>query len=147
MGDGCTTTPAIQKPSAQKTASTPLQSVLIQVAATPPNMTGIGALPDLEQNVGPLAASLALYSSKPNDSTAMEALLDQIIGSTDRSPESCTGRRDWCGCCQEPANHEHLNGSRRLKAKRTSHTKRPSNKKPPPEGWLNQRSMNEVKAQ
>jgi hypothetical protein len=110
-------------------------------------MTGIGALPDLEQNVGPLAASLALYSSKPNDSTAMEALLDQTIGSTDRSPESCTGRRDWCGCCQEPANHEHLNGSRRLKTKRTSHTKRPSKKKPPPEGWLNQRSMNEVKAQ
>jgi hypothetical protein len=147
VGDGCTTTPAIQKPSAQKTASTPLQSVVIQVAAIPPNTTGIGALPDLEQNVGPLAASLALYSSKPNDSTAMEALLDQTIGSTDRSPESCIGRRDWCGCCQEPANHEHLNGSRRLKAKRTSHTKRPSNKKPPPEGWLNQRSLNGVKAQ
>jgi hypothetical protein len=110
-------------------------------------MTGIGALPDLEQNVGPLAASLALYSSKPNDSTAMEALLDQTIGSTDRLPESCIGRRDWCGCCQEPANHEHLNGSRRLKAKRTSHTNRPSNKKRPPEGWLDQRSMNEVKAQ
>ena len=147
MGDGCTTTPAIQKPSAQKTASTPLQSALIQAAATPPNMTDIGALPDLEQNVGPLAASLALYSSKPNDSTAMEALLDQTIGSMDRSPESCTGRQDWCGCCQEPANHEHLNGSRRLKARRTSHTKRPSNKKPPSEGWLNKRSMNEVKAQ
>ena len=147
MGDGCTTTPAIQKPSAQKTASTPLQSALIQAAATPPNMTGIGALPDLEQNVGPLAASSALYSSKPNDNTAMEALLDQTIGSTDRSPESCTDRLDWCGCCQEPANHEHLNGSRRLKAKRTSHTKRPSNKKQPPEGWLNKRSMNEVKAQ
>ena len=147
MGDGCTTTPATQKPSAQKTASTPLQSVLIQVAATPPNKTGIDALPDLEQNVGPLAANWALYFSRPNDSTAMEALLDQTIGSTDLSPESCTGRRGWCGYCHEPANHEHLNGSRRLKAKRTSHTKRLSNKKPPPQGWLNQRSMNEVKAQ
>ena len=147
MGDGCTTTLAIQKSSAQRITSTPLQSVVIQVAATPPNKTGIGALPDLEQTVGPLAASLALYFSRPNGSTAMEALLDRTIGSTDPSPESCTGRQDWCGCCQEPANHEHLNGSRRLQAKRTSHTKRLSNKKPPPEGWLNQRSMNEVKAQ
>ena len=90
MGDGYTTTPAIQKPSAQKTASTPLQLVVIQVAAAPPNTTGIDALPDLEQNVGPLAASLALYFSRPNDSTAMEALLDQTIGSYS----------SWDKCCE-----------------------------------------------
>ena len=146
-GDGYTTTPAIHGQSERKTTSTPLPLAVIPVGATPPNTTGIGALQDLERSGDPPASSWALYSSRPSDSTAKEALHDQTIGSTVRSPESCTDHRDWYGYCREPADHEHLDGSRRLQRKSFSHTKRPSNKKPPPRGWLDRRSRNDVKAQ
>ena len=145
--DGCTTTLAIHAQIGRRTASTPLQSAVILVGAIPPNTTDSDALRDLAQNVGPPAASWAPCSSRPNDSTAREALPDQTIDSRGRSPESCIDHRGWCECCREPADRAPLDGSRRLKSKSTRHTKRPKNKKPPPKGWLNQRSMNEVKAQ
>ena len=78
---------------------------------------------------------------------AMEALHGQTIDSMGRSPESYIDHRDWCEYCQETGDREPLDGSRRLKSKSTSHTKRPKKQKTTPEGVVEQRSLNEVKAQ
>ena len=131
-GDGCTTTPAIHGPIGLRTGSTPLRSAAIPAEATPPSTTGIGGPRDLEQNVCPPAASWAPCSSRPSDSMAKAALHGRTIDSMGRSLESCTAPLDWYGYCREPADREPLDGSRRLKSKSTSHTKRPKNKKPPP---------------
>ena len=135
--DGCTTIPATREQIGRRRGSAPLQSVAIQAVATPPSTRGIGAPRDPAQSGAPPDASLVLCSSRPDDNMAMEALHGQTIDSMGRSPESCTGHRDWYEYCQETGDREPLDGSRRLKSKSTSHTKRPKNKKPPPKGWLN----------
>ena len=146
-GDGYTTTPATREQIGRRRESALLESVAIPAVTTPPSTRGIGEQRDPAQSGAPPDASLVLCSSRPDDNMAMEALHGQTIDSMGRSPESCTDHLDWYEYCQETGDREPLDGSRRLKSKSTRHTKRPKNKKPPPKGWLNQRSMNEVKAQ
>jgi hypothetical protein len=70
----------------------------------------------------------------PGQATAWPRQLFTVEQSTAWADHSKAVLPPWTGMeyCREPADREPLDGSRRLKSKSTSHTKRPKNKKPPP---------------